>query len=228
VFEGEIHHTLLNTWNQIAAYYGLENQNNFGSEANVGEEGPTNYVKRTMTQKEQRKNLDSKLYSLWKAQWEEFGVKGCEDESLGKEVVKVKSVEIFNRKYVPSKDVNCRSPANSNVEVFYCGDRIFGRINLLFVGKSAGDVWFVVRPFTRLNRWDQPKNPYKDLMQLNTRLLYSKKFEPAIVVHQSRVVGHIAILENEEGTFGINRETISAVSLGSVVCFFFFFSLCEL
>jgi len=47
--------------------------------------------------------------------------------------------------------------------------------------------------------------------------LYANKLEKAEVVHQSMVVGHIAILENVEGTFGISRKTISAVSLGNVV-----------
>ncbi|KAA1106909.1 hypothetical protein PGTUg99_003834 [Puccinia graminis f. sp. tritici] len=51
-----------------------------------------------MTQKQQRKNLDSKL-SLWKAQWEQFGVKGCEDGSLGKEVVKVPHFNISKTNY---------------------------------------------------------------------------------------------------------------------------------
>ncbi|EFP77971.1 uncharacterized protein PGTG_03927 [Puccinia graminis f. sp. tritici CRL 75-36-700-3] len=130
--------------------------------------------------------------------------------------VKVKSVEIFHRKYVPAKDSHRQPPGNSNVEFYDSGLQLFGRISRLFKDSVTNTVWFLIRPFATLNRWDEPKNPYKDHPQLNTRLLYANKLGRELVIHHSRVVGHIAILENEEGTFGVNKETISAVSLGNI------------
>ena len=133
---------------------------------------------------------------------------------------------MFNRKYVAARDIYKKPSCNSNVEISQHEDHFYARISMLFTapGVSGEDVWFVVFPFSKLNKADQPKSPYKNLPQLNTKLLYWGKFEEAVVVHQSRVVGHVAILENEEGTFGVSWRTISVVSLGSMVRLFTFYA----
>ena len=139
-----------------------------------------------------------------------------EEESEGV-VTKVKTLKMHNRQYIAAKDLYVKPPGNSNIEFSRFGKRVFGRITLLFKSNSDETVWILVWPFESLRSWDYPKNPYKDLTQLNTQLLYANKLEKAEVVHQSMIVGHIAILQNVEGTFGISRKTISAVSLGNVV-----------
>jgi hypothetical protein len=174
-----------------------------------------------MTRKEKTTTLDSRVYKQWKIQMQNMGFEGNTSGGEVKNmVITVKSAQMFNRRYVASKDLFENTPGNSNVEIDQGGDRIFGRISLLFSDSTREDVWFVIRPFVTLNRWDQEKNPYKGLPQLNVKLLYARKLEKAVVVHQSKVVGHIAILGNKAGTFGINQGTISAVSLGSVVSIF--------
>lgn len=208
----------MHTWNRKALYNGITNQ-----ASTSPKRVPTDHARKTMNKNEQKKTLDSKTYGEWRSTWGEFDVDPGEDESYGKKVIKVKSIKIYGCKYVAAKDLYKNPPGNSNVEVVHGGERLFGRISLLFVAHSGGDVWLLFRPFSTLNCWDQPKSPYKDLPQLNTRLLYSNKFDQGIVVHQSRIVGHLALLENKEGTFGVTRPTVSAVSLGRVVCTTFSF-----
>ena len=78
-----------------------------------------------------------------------------------------------------------------------------------------------MKPFSQLNRWDQPKNPYLRLANLQVQLLYRKKLDKPVVIPMSSVVGNIAILENDTGKFGISGETISCVGLGTLVSFGF-------
>lgn len=208
-----MHKTLMNTWNQKAHYYGLVNQSGINM---MGLASASGQMEKSSTKLKVTK-LEQHAFKQWLMQLAKFGLDREGEEGSEGVVTKVKTLKMFNRQYKAAKDLYVEPPGNSNIEFSRFGKRVFGRITLLFKSNSDETIWLLVRPFETLRSWDAPKNPYKDLKQLNTQLLYANKLEKAEVVHQSMVVGHIAILENVEGTFGISRKTISAVSLGNVV-----------
>jgi hypothetical protein len=92
----------------------------------------------------------------------------------------------------------------------------FGTIKEIFGSiQTPGKTWVIVNPFKELDKSDDPYNEYPDL---NCRLVRDE-FEVPIIVENTKIIGHVAVLKNPEGTFGIGFKTVTAVGLGTVVSY---------
>lgn len=158
-------------------------------------------------------SLAQDIYNEWKRCIGQQST-GAEIENC---VIKVASVELFNQKYVATKMLNGTTAGNSNIEVMHAGKSVYGRITLLFRVEASDEMWFVVCPFGKMSNWDKSKSPYKKLPNIHIQMFYQEKYDKTIVVPLKAVIGHIAVLANPEGTFGIAKKTVSVVGLGNIV-----------
>ncbi|EHS63729.1 uncharacterized protein PGTG_21805 [Puccinia graminis f. sp. tritici CRL 75-36-700-3] len=158
----EIHRTLTNTWNKKSRYYGLENQLNVSAENLCNEDG-SKKVQNTMPKTNKKITLDPKVYKQWRRQISQIYPEHEDHGKLGKHLVNIKSVDLFNCKYVAAKDFHLPSPGNSNVEVSHGGDRFFGCISLLFgacyddnfCGASFSCAYVLIKCLFLMQAWDQ-------------------------------------------------------------------------
>lgn len=192
----------MKTWGRKATYYGIINQSNL-----IENKGLLNKNERNPDTK--KLTLSQEVYGLWKST--------VKDKELPRVVTQLRSHSIHNRRYTIDKGGR-RNSANSNVEFFVNGQRSFGIIQDLFkCPEFPNQVWFVIKQFGELNGSEKRKDPYHEFPLLNTCLV-AKQLDEILVISDSQIVGHIALLENPASTFGIARPTCSIVSLGNLVC----------
>jgi len=104
---------------------------------------------------------------------------------------------------------------NSHVEFSFGQIQRFGTIKKIFHStQTPGKTWMILMPWKELDKSDDPYNKYPDL---NCRLVRDE-FEASVIVEQGKIIGHVAVLKNPAGTFGIQVKTITAVGLGTMVC----------
>ena len=126
---------------------------------------------------------------------------------------KVSTVKMITIKNKPFSTAN-HHLGNSYVEFLFGTDQRFGSISSIFCSSQThGKIWIIINPLKELDKSDDPYDEYPDL---NCRLVHDE-FEAAVIVEQERIIGHVAVLKNPGGTFGIEGRTITAVGLGTVV-----------
>ncbi|KAI7965067.1 hypothetical protein MJO29_003165 [Puccinia striiformis f. sp. tritici] len=95
------------------------------------------------------------------------------------------------------------------IEFFLGKDQRFGEINRIFLSlQTPGNTWIIVKPSKEVNR---------DYPDLNCWLVRADH-EAVVVIETHAIIGHVAILQHQSGTFGISTQTISAVGLGTSLC----------
>jgi hypothetical protein len=93
---------------------------------------------------------------------------------------------------------------------------LFGTIKNIFgSNQTPGRTWIIINPFKELDKSEDPYNEYPDL---NCRLVRDE-FEVPVIVEQEKIIGHVAVLKNPGGTFGIESKTVTAVGLGTMVSY---------
>jgi hypothetical protein len=103
---------------------------------------------------------------------------------------------------------------NSQVEFRLRRDQRFVHIETIFSSPQTPErTWVIVQP---LKEVAQPEDPYRDYPNLNCRLL-QVDHEVVVVIPKEDIIGHVAMLKHKSGTFGLKKETYSAVGLGTSV-----------
>ncbi|POV96440.1 hypothetical protein PSTT_15650 [Puccinia striiformis] len=90
------------------------------------------------------------------------------------------------------------------------GKDLFGSIQALFATEQIPNAIFAqVALFLDVDQKGSPINPYRELSSLHYQLLARPKIPKTIVICIKHVIGHIAVLSNVSGVFGIDTETVS-------------------
>jgi hypothetical protein len=106
---------------------------------------------------------------------------------------------------------------NSLVKFWFGADQCFGTIQKIFKStQTPGQTWLLVNPFKEL---DHSIDPYGEYPDLNCCLV-KDELEAHVIVERGKVIGHVAVLRNPGGTFGIPFKTITAVGLRTAVSFY--------
>ncbi|OAV85926.1 hypothetical protein PTTG_30189, partial [Puccinia triticina 1-1 BBBD Race 1] len=124
------------------------------------------------------------------------------------------AVEVIRSSQIDHKTFTARQhhEGNSLVEFHLGKDQQFGQIEQIFQSDQTPQrSWLVVNPFKELQRIE---DPYGEYLDLNCRLVKANH-DASVLIGENRVIGHVAIMRNIAGTFGVASTTISAVGLGT-------------
>ena len=162
-------------------------------------------------------HLDAQMMTKWKraiaGKETSRGRLGANPMELRAEVASLKITKIRGKNF-SSTD---QHRGNSHVEFLFGQDQRFGTIKKIFnSSQTPGKTWMILLPWKELDESDDPYNKYPDL---NCRLVRDE-FEASVIVEQGKIIGHVAVLKNPAGTFGLEIKTITAVGLGTMASIF--------
>ncbi|KAI9629727.1 hypothetical protein KEM48_012637 [Puccinia striiformis f. sp. tritici PST-130] len=107
---------------------------------------------------------------------------------------------------------------NSYIHFTLGGKDLFGSIQALFATEQIPNAIFAqVALFLDVDQKGSPINPYRELSSLHYQLLARPKIPKTIVICIKHVIGHIAVLSNVSGVFGIDTETVSVAIVHHLV-----------
>lgn len=198
---GEIHGTIMKTWNQRAQYSSLLSQSRVIQDEETNNQSPCS----SLTQ------LDPEIHQLWMQELRKLG--GVHNDN----VHKITSTMIYNKRFTVHQLDKGKNHSNSYVEIMQNSVTLFGQIIELFVQSDGKDIWFVVQLFKE-PQINDAEDPYKAYPNLNVRVV-STEVGNIVVVREKEIVGHVAVLKNDAGTFGYPDATMTLVSLARVVSF---------
>lgn len=136
------------------------------------------------------------------------------DRILPNSVQTTKSLKIFGKAY-NTKELY--GGVNSWVEFCVAGEYKYGQIVYHFCSSHIPSTFICVAPFVNLDVQDSAQSTvYHDHPRLHGALVYDKT-GPIVVVDSRDLMGHIVLLQNPAGTYGIRDATISLVSLRNIV-----------
>ncbi|KAI9608607.1 hypothetical protein KEM48_005265 [Puccinia striiformis f. sp. tritici PST-130] len=99
---------------------------------------------------------------------------------------------------------------NSYIHFTLEGKDLFGSIQTLFATEQCPNAIFArVSLFLDVDQKGPRINPYSKISSLHYRLLARPKTPKTIVICIKHIIGHVAVLSNVSGVFGIDIETIS-------------------
>jgi hypothetical protein len=94
----------------------------------------------------------------------------------------------------------------------------FGSIQTLFATEQIPNAVFArVALFVDVDQNSPPINPYREIASLHYQLLARPKPPKTIVIGIPHVIGHVAVLSNVSGVFGIDTETVSVAIVHHLV-----------
>lgn len=158
--------------------------------------------------------LDATLLTKWKraiaGRAGSRGKLGNNQPDLNKIVKTTKGIDINGKRFSPCN----QHKGNSQVEIVLGKDQRFGEIDMIFLSpQKPGKTWIVIKPYKEVKNTE---DPYRQHPDLNCRLVQTD-CEAVVIIDSRDVIGHAATLKHQKGTFGIERETMSAVGLGTSV-----------
>ena len=167
-------------------------------------------------EKKDRYHLDAQMMVKWKraiaGKETSRGRLSADSMELWAEVASLKKTTIHGKNFSSTDDHR----GNSHVEFLFGHDQRFGTIKKIFnSSQTPGKTWMILMPWKELDKRDDPYHKYPDL---NCRLVRDE-LESSVVVEKAKIIGHVAVLKNPAGTFGIAAKTITAVGLGTMVSF---------
>lgn len=159
--------------------------------------------------------LTEALFSSWKT-----AARQCRLTSTlrSKQVLKQKNLWISGKKYSTSKD----HLGDSLIEFLHSGKKRHGKIAKFFSSTETGNrEWVIVEPFESLDNSEECKNPFRNFAHVNCYLV-KNTLNYEVVIDSDSITGHVALLENKEGTFEIPYRTVCLAALQNLVshCFF--------
>ncbi|KAI9620913.1 hypothetical protein H4Q26_013588 [Puccinia striiformis f. sp. tritici PST-130] len=99
---------------------------------------------------------------------------------------------------------------NSYIHFTLEGKDLFGSIQTLFATEQCPNAIFArVSLFLDVDQKGPRIDPYSKISSLHYRLLARPKTPKTIVICIKHIIGHVAVLSNVSGVFGIDIETIS-------------------
>ena len=158
--------------------------------------------------------LDATLLTKWKraivGRAGSRGKLGDNQPDLNKIVETTKGIDINGKRFSPCN----QHKGNSQVEFVLGKDQRFGEIDMIFLSpQTPGKTWILIKPYKEVKNTE---DPYRQHPDLNCRLVQTD-CEAVVIIESKDVIGHAATLKHQKGTFGIERETMSAVGLGTSV-----------
>lgn len=164
-------------------------------------------------------NVDS--FSLNDDLMEVFMIYISSDESQGhgsgqaNKFMSLPSAIIGRRRYTPGTLGN--NNGNSNVEFLHADKEAFGQIQTIFQAEITGKkIWLIIKPFESLRGRQKSNDPFSRYPGLNA-LILSARLQAEVLIPEEFIIGHIAMLKNISGLYGINQETWTVVKLGKKV-----------
>ncbi|KAI7962764.1 hypothetical protein MJO28_000858 [Puccinia striiformis f. sp. tritici] len=107
---------------------------------------------------------------------------------------------------------------NSYIHFTLEGKDLFGSIQTLFATEQCPNAIFArVSLFLDVDQKGPRIDPYSKISSLHYRLLARPKTPKTIVICIKHIIGHVAVLSNVSGVFGIDIETISVAIVHHLV-----------
>ncbi|KAI9606759.1 hypothetical protein H4Q26_006296 [Puccinia striiformis f. sp. tritici PST-130] len=101
-------------------------------------------------------------------------------------------------------------PGNSYIHFLLEGSALFGSIQTIFTTDQIPNTTFApVALFVEVEQKGTRIDPYRKISSLHYQLLTRPKTPKTIVICVKHVIGHVAVLTNVSGVFGLDTETIS-------------------
>ncbi|POW00752.1 hypothetical protein PSTT_12952 [Puccinia striiformis] len=101
-------------------------------------------------------------------------------------------------------------PGNSYIHFTLGGQDLFGSIQTLFATEQIPNATFAqVALFVDVDQKGPRIDPYREISSLHYQLLARPKTPQTLVICIKNVIGHVAVLSNVPGVFGIDTETVS-------------------
>ncbi|POW12674.1 hypothetical protein PSHT_07991, partial [Puccinia striiformis] len=102
-------------------------------------------------------------------------------------------------------------PSGKLVHPLYLGGQdLFGSIQTLFATEQIPNATFAqVALFVDVDQKGPRIDPYREISSLHYQLLARPKTPQTLVICIKNVIGHVAVLSNVPGVFGIDTETVS-------------------
>ncbi|KAI7943627.1 hypothetical protein MJO28_011276 [Puccinia striiformis f. sp. tritici] len=101
-------------------------------------------------------------------------------------------------------------PGNSYIHFTLGGQDLFGSIQTLFATEQIPNATFAqVALFVDVDQKGPRIDPYREISSLHYQLLARPKTPQTLVICIKNVIGHVAVLSNVPGVFGIDTETHS-------------------
>ena len=164
-----------------------------------------------------KRTLEKLLHASWVDQLVQM--KKVDSEAVVPEqVTTITSLVSRRRTYTAASSHKVNG--NSNVEFFQGTKKVYGEIMMIFCCGSAGtDRWFIIAPYDSLKGRQVQNNPWREYEEKCHCYMVLASKGKDVVVHENEIIGHVAIMDNKEGQFGISQPTKTVVSLGILVSF---------
>ena len=180
------------------------------------------------TKKVEPTAIQSKMYNNWLAHLTEYPP--YESAKFERETTGSQSnnTTILNPMVVLRSSFQDAQKKNYTVEKSHAGNSyihvrlgekdFFESIQAIFATEQIPNATFVqVALFLGVEQDNPEVNPYRELSRLHYQLLFRPNPPKTMVVCIKHIVGHIAVLSNPSGVFGVDFETVSVAIIHHLV-----------